>query len=272
MFNLKPRRKTSHKGENGVVLVVGGSEDYTGAPALVGMGALAVLRAGADLVTVASPEKVAWSINCIAPDLITKKIKCANFTRKNTNEIMALVKKADVVGIGNGISFTQGAKEFMQDVVKKVVCLRKPLVIDAAALRVIKLQDVENAVLLPHAKELEALLNNSRLEESEIRNNIETNVLVKKGHPLTTIFCRKKTASIKSGNAGMTHGGTGDVLAGITAGLIAQGNDLFTSAQAACYVNGKTADVLYKKMGFGYLASDMVRTIPFVLKKFQWQV
>ncbi|MEM3154362.1 MAG: NAD(P)H-hydrate dehydratase [Candidatus Woesearchaeota archaeon] len=267
-ITLKPRRKNSHKGDNGNVLVVGGSEDYIGAPALVGMAAFATLRSGADLVTVAAPEKVAWTINKISPDIITKKIKCNNFTPKNVQEILKLAEKADVVEIGNGIAFTPGAKEFMQQVIKKT---KKPIVIDAAALRVIRVQDVKNAVLLPHAGELKQLLKNSKLDEKNLQKHLGSNILVKKGHPKTAIISRNKIAYSSTGNAGMTHGGTGDVLAGIVAGLIAQGNKPFMAAYAAAYINGKTADILYKKMGFGYLASDLVKTLPLVLKRYQRQ-
>ncbi|MEM4247233.1 MAG: NAD(P)H-hydrate dehydratase, partial [Candidatus Woesearchaeota archaeon] len=237
-ISLRPRRKSSHKGDNGTVLVIGGSEDYVGAPALVGMSALAVLRSGADLVTVAAPEKVAWTINAIAPDLITKKIKCANFTPKNVPEVLELANKADVVEIGNGISLTTGAKEFIKLFVEHY---RRPLVIDAAALRVVRIQDVSGSVLLPHAMELKELLTNSRLSEKELQVHLGSNVLVKKGHPVTEIISKNKRVISCTGNAGMTHGGTGDVLAGIVAGLMAQGNDAFSAACAAAFVNGKAA-------------------------------
>lgn len=266
---IKPRRKKSHKGENGTVLVIGGSEDYIGAPALVGMSALAVLRSGADLVTIAAPEKVAWAINAISPDLITKKIKCTNFTPDNVHAVLELANKADVVEIGNGISFTPGAREFMQEVIAKV---QRPIVVDAAALRVIRVQDMVYSVMLPHAMELKDLLKNSGMTEKNIQANLCANVLVQKGHPETRIISKDKIMVNTAGNAGMTHGGTGDVLAGITAGLIAQGNELFNAACAAAYVNGKAAEILFKKKGFGYLASDLVSVIPDILKKFQKQI
>jgi len=265
-IRLKPRKKNSHKGQNGKVLIIGGSEHYVGAPALVGMAAMAVLRSGADLVTVAAPAKVAWAINCISPDLITKKIACANFTPKNVQEVLKLTKDADVIEIGNGIAFTPGAKEFMQRIIAK---FNKPLVLDAAALRVVRMQQLKNAVLLPHAKELKALLANSRIKEKDLQKNLGTNVLIKKGHPKTIIMSRTKTETNTTGNAGMTHGGTGDVLAGIVAGLISQGNDPFIACCAAAYANGKAADILYKQKGFGYLASDLVNMMPFMLKQFQ---
>lgn len=270
-IQLKPRRKTSHKGQNGTVLVIGGSEDYIGAPTFVGMASMAVLRSGADLVTVAAPEKVAWTINCIAPDLMTTKIKCRNFTQKNANTVVKLARDADVVEIGNGIAFTPGAKAFMKDVIKKLVKQEKKLVIDAAALRTIKLQDARNSILLPHGGELKELLKNSKLTEKNMQKHLGNNILVKKGHPETAVMSTTKTAHTSTGNAGMTHGGTGDVLAGIVSGLWAQGNTAFMSAYAGCSVNGKAADLLYKEKGFGYIASDLIEKIPHVLKKFQKQ-
>ncbi len=267
-IHLKPRAATSHKGQNGKILIIGGSEDYIGAPALVGMSAKAALRSGSDLVMVAAPEKVAWAINCISPDIITHKLKCRNFMPRNCHEILKLAEKADVVEIGNGISFTPGAKEFMRRTIKQLIQMNKKIVVDAAAIRVIRLQDLENCVLLPHAKELEALLENSSLARIN-QDNVGTNTIIIKGHPETTIISKSGVALNKNGNAGMTHGGTGDVLAGIVSALWSQGNDAFTSACAATFVNGKAADNLFKKKGFGFIASDLVEEIPNVLKSFQ---
>ena len=74
-IKLKKRSKKSHKGQNGIVLVIGGSELYTGAPTFVGMSALASMRTGVDLVYIAAPERAAWVIAEISPDLITVKLK-----------------------------------------------------------------------------------------------------------------------------------------------------------------------------------------------------
>jgi NAD(P)H-hydrate epimerase len=266
---LKPRSKFSHKGQNGKVLIIGGSVDYPGSPTFVGMAAMATIRAGADLVIVAAPEKVAWAINCVAPDLITRKIKGDNFSVKNVSEVLKLCKWADVITIGNGISFTKGAKEFMQQVIKGIVKMGKPLVIDAAALRVAKIQDLKNAVLLPHEGELSELLKNSKLTHKNVQKKLGTNVLVMKGHPKTIILSKTQKAVNSTGNAGMTHGGTGDVLCGVIAGLIAQANNLFESAKIGTYANGKAADKLLKRMGLGYIASDLIDEIPLVLKPLQ---
>lgn len=265
-LRLKKRSKTSHKGQNGIVAVIGGSEDYIGAPALVGMSARAVLRAGADLVHVIAPEKTAWAINCIAPDLITHKLPGKHFSTAHVKKILELIKNADVVVIGNGITLTSCEREFIKEIVKRA---NKPLVIDAAALRVVKVQDLKRAVLLPHAGELEELLSNSKLTIGKLQKHLNDNVLVKKGHPATEIISKNRKAVNTTGHPGMTHGGTGDVLAGIIAALIAQGNDPFTASWAAAYANGKAAELLAKEFGVGYIASDLILAIPRILKKMQ---
>jgi len=267
IMTIPPRDPHSHKGQNGRVLIIGGSEDYPGAPTFVGLSALATLRSGADLVTVAAPKNVAWAINCIAPDIITKKLPGKEFETKHVKTILNLAKTADVVVIGNGILLTPNHKRFMKTLIKKLNGT-VPLVLDAGALHVVRLQDLDRCVLLPHGGELAKLLKNSSITEREIKKHIGTNVLVKKGYPNTEIISKNKRAINETGNAGMTHGGTGDVLAGIIAGLIGQGAGLFASASLATYVNGKAADLLYEKTRYGYIASDLVDVIPLVLKNF----
>ncbi len=266
---LKPRKRTSHKGQNGRVLVIGGSIDYTGAPAFVGQSALAVLRSGADLVTIAAPEKVAWAINCISPDLITRKLPGDWLAPKHIKACIELARNADVVVIGNGTGLRPETRAFVKQFLKR---LNKPAIIDADALKIVRLQECRDAVLTPHGGEFGILLKNSSLKGASLKKiqpTLKNNVLVLKGHPKTLIASKNKTASSSTGHPGMTHGGIGDVLAGIIAGLIAQGNDAFTSAKIAVYANGKIGEKLGRKMGFGYLASDMVKEIPFALKKFQ---
>jgi NAD(P)H-hydrate epimerase len=268
-MQLRPRKRTSHKGQNGRVLVIGGSIDYAGAPAFVGQSALATLRSGADLVTIAAPEKVAWAINCISPDLITRKLAGDWLTPAHVKTVLLLAKNADIVVIGNGIGLRKETQAFIKTFLQK---LDLPVVIDADALKIVRLQDCANAVLTPHGGEFGILLKNSGLKGAtlkKIQQKLGGNVLVLKGHPLTKIVSKTKIEENKTGHPGMTHGGTGDVLAGIIAGLIAQGNDAFTSCKIATFVNGKIGEKLGKKQGFGYLASDMVKEIPAMLRKFQ---
>jgi NAD(P)H-hydrate epimerase len=247
---LMERKKISHKGENGYLLIIGGSEDYVGAPALAG---LAALRAGCDSVTIAAPEKVAWSINRLTPDLITKKFP----------------------GIGNGLS--SKANRCCLHFIKKSF---KPKVIDADALNSLSFKDTHNAILTPHAKELENMILNSKKEfllpklknanpkeTAEIlQGNLKyflqnNNILLVKG-PTDIIISRNKIAFNKTGNPGMAKAGTGDVLAGLAAGLLAKTKEPFKSAVAASFINGYVGDLLLKKKkGYTFIASDILEDL-----------
>jgi ADP-dependent NAD(P)H-hydrate dehydratase / NAD(P)H-hydrate epimerase len=238
-----PKHKSSaHKGQNGEVLIIGGSEDYIGCLALAG---LATLRTGIDWITIAAPEKVAWAISCLSPDLITKKIKGKSLSLKNYSELMRVVKLHDVVLIGNGM----GKKKSTQMLIRKLVKnIKKPIVIDADAIKAVKLNDVKNSILFPHKKEFELLLKHSKIRELELQDHINGNVIIRKGE-IDLIIDSHKMMQNKTGNEGMTTGGTGDVLAGLAAGFLAQGLSLEQSAINATYLNGKIGDYLKKKKG-----------------------
>lgn len=255
----KKRKSTSHKGENGRVLIVGGSPKYVGAPTLAG---LAALRSGADLVTIAAPEKVAWAINCLSPDLITYKVKRARFATKHALEIADLANTMDTVLIGNGIGI--GAASF----VRKVIPLIKvPLVLDADALKAI--HRVENCLLTPHRKEFEIysgrkLRGNLKEEIKQVMEAAGNNVILLKGK-IDIIATSQKYKLNRTGNPGMTKGGTGDTLAGFCTGLIAQGMEMFEAACLAAEINGKIGDNLARKYGYSYLASEIAKDKKLIL-------
>lgn len=266
------RKKTSHKGENGYALIIGGSEEYAGAVALTG---LAALRAGCDSVTIAAPEKVAWTINRLTPDIITTKMKGDPFSIKNAKEMVKFVERFDAVAIGNGMG--RKADKFCQYFIRKS---SKPKVIDADALKGLSFKDFHNAILTPHERELEMMLINSKkefllpkLKEVNIKEKAEilqgnlryflqnNNVLVVKGST-DIIISRNKIAFNRTGNQGMTKAGTGDVLAGIIVGFLAKTKDLFKSAVAGSYINGYLGDILLrKKSGYTFIASDIIRDL-----------
>ena len=275
-IKLPKRKSESHKGDNGLVLVVGGSEDFVGAVALAG---LAALRSGCDLVKIIAPEKVAWAINAYSPDLVTMKLKSDYFKLNHFNVVKNLMEQSDVLLIGNGIGLRNEAKKFCQKTIKNI---KKFKVIDADAIKSISVNDCENSIITPHAKELEYFLINSKINKSTIKqfNNekntekksklikkttqkflSKNNIILLKGK-IDIIISKDKIFYNKTGNAGMTRGGTGDVLAGLCAGFLAQSKDLLQSAINAVYFNGLIGDILLKKKkGFSYLASDMVNEI-----------
>jgi hydroxyethylthiazole kinase-like uncharacterized protein yjeF len=253
-LKLRKRSKSSHKGENGRVLVVGGSDSYTGAAYLVGM---AAFRTGVDNVTVIAPERVAWVINCLSADFITMKVKGSYFTHATAKKIIAMAKKFDVVAIGNGLGLEKETRKFAAAVAKGVKGMK---VIDADAIKAIRLQDVSNSIITPHQREYEILLENSGCSETNVRNVIGSNIIVVKG-AMDKIISKKKIAYDHEGHAGMTVGGTGDVMAGIAAGILAQEKDLWKAAVAAACINGRIGKQLSKKYGYGYMASDMLELI-----------
>ncbi len=257
---MKIKRKQT-KGKNGRVLVIGGSKDYVGAPALAAMGAY---RTGVDLVTVCAPEKVAWAINHYSPDIITKKFLGDELNLTHTKEMVSLSETNDVIVLGPGLGLK---KDF---VLKLLRGIKKPFVIDADALKVISLDVVSNSILTPHKKEFEILYNNTikkKKFDDKLQQNIKTvqtklgnNVMVVKGQN-DYIFSKDKLHTNKTGNNSMTVGGTGDILAGLCAGYLAQTGNSFESAKQAAHVNGKIGEYMLKQRGYGYTAYDMVNEL-----------
>ena len=275
-IKLPQRKKDSHKGDNGLVLAVGGSKDYVGAITLAG---LAALRSGCDLVKIIAPEKVAWAINAYSPDLVTMKVKGDCFRLKDFGTIKKFMDKSDVLLIGNGIGLNTETKKFCR---KTINYIKKLKVIDADAIKSISMRECENSIITPHSKELEYFLKNSGIRNAittKINNekNIvkksnlikkimqkfldKNNIILLKGK-IDAVISKNNIFYNKTGNAGMTKGGTGDVLAGLCAGFLAQSKDLLQSAINGAYFNGLISDILLKKKkGFTYLASDMVEEI-----------
>ncbi|MBN2422521.1 NAD(P)H-hydrate dehydratase [Candidatus Woesearchaeota archaeon] len=254
---MKLKRK-EHKGQNGKVLVIGGSEEYAGAVILA---AIASLRAGVDIVTICAPEKVAWTINSYLPDLITKKFLGKELDITHCREIINLSESFDVILIGNGLGIK---KDFVNKIVRTI---KKPKVIDADALKVVNISLITEAIFTPHIKEFEILFKNS-LPKKELKNKVEqnikelqkvmnNNVVLLKGKE-DIIFTKENVHKNKSGNNSMTVGGTGDILAGLCAGYLAQSKNLFESAKQAAYVNGKSGEHMFKQRGYTYFASEML--------------
>jgi len=162
-IRLPTRSKESHKGDNGLVLVVGGSRDFVGAVALAG---LAALRSGCDLVKIIAPEKVAWAINAYSPDLVTEKLKCDYFKLNHFKLIEQSMRKFDVLLIGNGIGLNKSTKQFCKKIIKNIKQFK---VIDADAIKAVSTDDCENSIITPHSKELEYFLINSKINKSTIK-------------------------------------------------------------------------------------------------------
>jgi len=270
---LKQRRKDSHKGENGIVLILAGSETFPGAAALAANSALSALRSGVDLVKVAAQSKVAFLVNSFSPDLITVKLKGAHFSPQNIKETITLSREADVVLVGPGIGSNFQTKKFVLEFVKKC---KTPMVLDADAIKAVPgMKFTTTPLLTPHQKELEVFSGKKFPSKMPIDKKIKMIKSVAKRHnctllvkgPVDIIANPIAAKTNKTGNVRMTVGGTGDVLAGLCAAFIALDNSLLESAAAAAYLNGKAGDNLSKKKGRTFIASDLPEEISKIISK-----
>lgn len=262
----KKRDAWSSKYDFGHLLVIGGSNLYSGAPAL---NALAALRSGVDLVTVAAPKRAADIISSFSPDLITYPLEGDYIGTWHVKELLELAKNKNAVVIGGGI----GRKESTFSAVRKFLTeIDLPTVVDADALHAITKKCVkEKFILSPHSREFHILSGMELKKDIESRKKSVKKVasrykftVLLKGH-VDVISNGKKVEINKTGTPYMTKGGTGDTLAGIAGSLLAQDVDTFEAACAAAYINGKAGELASKEKKQGLLASDILDKIPRVI-------
>src|SRR6059036_738562 len=268
----KPRPPTAHKGDYGRLLIIGGSENFTGAPAF---SALAATKCGTDLVYVASPTKTSEIIASYSPDLITIKLPGEHLNLKDLPELEKWMTSADAIVLGPGT----GLHEETIDVVKKLITqtgeLNKPLVLDADALKIFgrsrgRLNNP--AVLTPHAGEFAQVLQRKISPEISLRQEAATQlaketgatVLLKGNVDIIADPTRQKLN--KTGNPYMTVGGTGDVLTGIIGALLAQHIEPFRAGAAGAFLNGLAGDMLMKEKGPTVTPLALVDFIPQAIK------
>ncbi len=261
---IEGRIETSHKGENGKLLIVGGSPDYVGAPSLSGF---AALRCGIDLAVITTLKDVGYAINSMSPDLIVKKVE--KYDSDAVLKIMQMAESFDVVLIGNGLGKENidFAKELIEGLNKKYP--DKKLVIDAdgiSALKLCKLKKTQNIIITPHKREFEYLtglkngVKDLKTEATSFLKNFDGVVVIKGNHDL--IAWKGKMEENKTGNAGMTVGGTGDVLAGIISALFCFCDDGFLCACAGTHICGKAGEMAFMHNSYGLIASDLIDCIP----------
>ncbi|MGD0689607.1 MAG: NAD(P)H-hydrate dehydratase [Candidatus Bathyarchaeia archaeon] len=266
------RSPEAHKGQFGRLLVIGGSEIFTGAPALVG---LAAYRTGTDLVFVAAPERTAQAISSISPNLITIKLPGANLKPTHVRILREQLEKANAIAIGPGLGLDKQTISAARKIIQLVQQLKKPLLLDAdglKALGVVKKKVFDNStVMTPHAGEFQAVFGKPpsrdlKVRSSEVRAFATRSgaVVLLKGH--TDVISDGVSVKLNdTGNPGMTVGGTGDVLSGIVAGLMAQGVGGFRAAVAGAFVNGAAGDLAEEEYGYHLTPTDLLDHIPKVL-------
>jgi hydroxyethylthiazole kinase-like uncharacterized protein yjeF len=267
----KPRQPESHKGDFGRLLVIGGSETFSGAPAFV---ALAALRTGVDLAYVAAPEKTAHDISSMSPDLITIKLDGTHLNIGNMPTLKAYIDAANAIVLGPGLGLHVETREAVKAVIEAVESAGKPLLLDADGLKAFaqfKRKLNIPLVLTPHSGEY-AILTGKPLPEdltqkaSEVQKTAAelSSVILLKG--ATDIISNEKRFKLNfTGNPGMTVGGTGDVLSGIVGAFLAQKTDPFEAAVAGAFVNGAAGDFVFEEKGAHIVSTDLINWIPRVL-------
>lgn len=259
---LPKRDPDSHKGDAGRVLVVAGSRDFTGAPLLAIDAALACLRAGADLSVLAAPKRVA-NVASVKPDLITVPLDGGYLSPLHLVKIKPHMGKANAILLGPGIAKRASTKSFVNQFLPMV---KKPVVLDADALKLVDPANIpKNTILTPHKDEFRTLAGKLPREANVTKFAADYNCTIILKGQVDIITDGTQTKYNDTGNPGMTKGGTGDILAGIAAGLLAQRIPAFQAACAAAWVNGTVGDILEETFGYGFLASDFLEEIPKVL-------
>ena len=278
---MKPRSISSRKGENGIMLVVGASDIYHGAPLLSSM---AGLRSGVDLVYTGVPERNVLALRSYSPNIIVIPFSHNSLDITSVREILhVLPKKPDVAAIGMGLNIAQ--IKGLTYLINELKGMQTKLLLDASALipDVLKHISGTNTIITPHLGEFKRIFST----ESSIQVLIQKKASLKKLISLVvemaekygiTIILKGENNVIASGIGGnvsvikrstpaMTVGGTGDVLSGLVAGLLTKLDPFFASIMGV-YLNGLAALQASKRLGLHLLATDLIDNLPYVMKKF----
>lgn len=258
---LRPRKKNSHKGNYGHVLIIGGGP---GMPGAVSLAAKAAMRTGAGSVSVATwPEHAQGALPTISEAMVSGV--------KTAQDLMPLLIKATVCVIGPGL----GDSDWALALFLAAITSQLPMVIDASALRLLAQnpQLDDNWVLTPHPGEAAGLLSCStemiQKDRYQAVAKIQQQyggVVVLKGAGTLIQTAEKNAFVCPKGNPGMASAGMGDVLSGIIAGFCAQGFSLADAALCGVWAHAIAGDRIAKKLGgAGLLASDLFEELPHVL-------
>ncbi len=267
---LKVRKKNVHKGQFGRILVIGGSKNYSGAPAY---SSLTAIKFGIDLVITYTPQIIGDNIKSYSPNLIVRTNPGDWLNLKAFNEISELIEWSNSVLIGPGLGKEKQTEELLVKILEKLKHEKKPFILDADALKLVKnnlgLLKGLPVILTPHEGELE-LMTGIKLppfNDIDQRGNIIFDLAKKLGvvllikGPYDYISNGKLMKINKSGCPEMSIGGTGDVLAGLCACFIATNNNPFESACSAVFLNGLLGEYCKNYVRKRFTALDMIKNI-----------
>jgi hydroxyethylthiazole kinase-like uncharacterized protein yjeF len=278
---LGPRAVESNKGLYGHVLVVGGSVGKAGAAAMAG---IAALRAGAGLSTVATAKSALPTVAGFYPELMTEPLPetdAGTIAKDAVDRLDELATGKTVLAIGPGISRHPQTAELVRTLVAKC---RSPLVLDADGLNAFEGHTDElngkhrSLVITPHPGEMARLAGCSTADVQKDRLGVARKfarehalIVVLKGHRTLVVRPDGEAWVNTTGNPGMSTGGTGDILTGMVAGLVAQhSKDTLLAVSAAVYLHGLAGDVMRESVGeHSLVATDLLRGLPEAISRTQ---
>lgn len=274
----KERPRNSKKYDFGLLIVIGGSDFYSGSPAL---SSLAAFKAGVDMVRIIAPKRAADIIASFTPNFAAYPLEGKWLEKKHLATLISMTESAKEVShgktavvIGGGLGRTPETQEVILEYLSEVSV---PIVIDADAIHALaknpKIVSGKPFLITPHAYEFFILTGKEVYklpEEEKIKAvqeeaaKLKTTILLK--GPVDMISNGKEVALNKTGSPYLTKGGCGDTLAGICGAHMARGIDPFLTAQAAAYINGKAGEIAAEKSKEGLLATDLIEAISEVIK------
>lgn len=248
-----------HKGQNGKVLVIGGSKTFYGAPIMCALGAEA---SGVDLVYLYLPKDHVEAAKSYSLNFVIHSFYANSLGMRDVEKILKLSPQVDTVVIGPGIIPEKNVKEALKNLYKE---LRRPTVIDAGALLYTTALPTIT-VLTPHRGEFKELTGQEPTPENIQKAAKDLGVTIVCKGPTDIIANRDTIALNETGHPAMTVGGTGDVLAGFIGGLIARGQEPLEAAETATNIFGLCGEQL-GHLQENFTAYDLAKLIPQVLYK-----
>jgi NAD(P)H-hydrate epimerase len=268
---IVPRLSSSKKGDNGIVLVVGGNRFYHGAPILSSM---AALRSGTDIVYTAVPRSNIVAVRSFSPNIIAFPISDDKLTMGSANRLLAMIpKKPHAAAIGMGM--TVARQEALHSLINNLKSDGTRLLLDASSLIPTVLKEIcgTDTIITPHAGEYKRIFGqNAGMDEKERISNV---CKYAKEYAIT-ILLKGQTDIISDGdrvainkihNCAMTVGGTGDILSGLTAGILTKMKP-YEASILGVYFNGVAGNLAYDKVGLHMVATDLLDRLPNAMKSF----
>ena len=271
------RQQDTHKGNFGHVLVLAGSTGKGGAAGLTSLGAL---RAGCGLCTLALPETCQKAFELHPMEVMTVPLpetQSGTLSIKAKEPILKLLEGKSVVAMGPGLTTESETVKLIGEILPFIKC---PLILDADAINALEkhvdwLDDIKSVVLTPHPKEMSRLtgLSTQEIQKNRISAAIEfaqkkSVILLLKGAPSLIATPDGNVYINPTGNPGMATGGSGDVLTGIIAGLVAQNISPKNASMAGAYIHGYSGDIFSEnETQTSLIAGDLLRNLPNALKQ-----